>query len=206
MLQRRDTVAFWPVPQTPSLARSCDVHARTAAPVADDVTDTTERLNLMFRAHYARIARVIGRVIRDRARAEELAVDVFLKWWRTPSAHGDRAEGWLVRTAVRLALDELRRVNRRRRLDYVLNRMRLAPPTPGDVYDARSDQARARAALAAISRRGAALLLLRSEGLSYQDLAAALNLNPSSVGSLLARAQAAFRKEYEKRYGQAPAR
>jgi RNA polymerase sigma-70 factor (ECF subfamily) len=177
------------------------VNARTAVPVADDVADTTERLNLMFRAHYARIARVIGRVIRDQARAEELAVDVFLKWWRTPSAHGDRAEGWLVRAAVRLALDEVRRVNRRRRLDYVLHRMRLAPPTPGDVYDARSDQERARAVLAVMSRRHAALLLLRSEGLSYQDMAAGLELNPSSVGSLLARAQAAFRREYEKRYG-----
>jgi RNA polymerase sigma-70 factor (ECF subfamily) len=189
------------VPQTPSLARSCDVNARTAAPAANDIADPAERLNLMFRAHYARIARVIGRVTRDQARAEELAVDVFLKWWRTPSAHGDRAEGWLVRSAVRLALDELRRVHRRRRLDRVLHLMRLAPPTPADVYDARSDQERARTVLAAMSRRQAALLLLRSEGLSYQELAAGLNLNPSSVGSLLARAQAAFRREYEKRYG-----
>jgi hypothetical protein len=111
--------------QTPPLARSCRVKARTATRVVDHTDDPTERLNLMFRAHHARIARVIGRVIRDQARAEELA-DVFLKWWRTASAHGDHAEGWLVRTGVRLALDELRRVNRRRRLDHVLHLMRLA--------------------------------------------------------------------------------
>jgi hypothetical protein len=42
--------------------------------VTDHVADASERLNQMFRAHYARIARVIGRVIRDHARAEELAV------------------------------------------------------------------------------------------------------------------------------------
>jgi hypothetical protein len=34
---------------------------------------------------------------------------VFLKWSRHPNAHGDGAEGWLYRTAVRGALDELRR-------------------------------------------------------------------------------------------------
>lgn len=189
------------MPQTGPLARSCDVNARTAARVTDHVADSTERLNLMFRAQYARIARVIGRVIRDQARAEELAVDVFLKWWRTTSAHGDHAEGWLVRTAVRLALDELRRAHRRHRLDYVLHMVRLAPPTPEEVFDTRSDQERARVVLAAMSRRHAALLLLRCEGLSYQELASGLNLNPSYVGSLLARAQKAFRQEYEKRYG-----
>ncbi len=177
------------------------MNARTAAPIVDDAVDSTQRLNLMFRAHYARIARVIGRVIRDQARAEELAVDVFLKWWRTPLAHGEQAEGWLVRVAIRLALDELRRVNRRRRLDQLLHMMRLAPPTPGDVYKARDEQDKVRMVLAAMSRRSAALLFLRSEGLSYQELAAGLNLNPSSVGSLLARAQTAFRREYEKRYG-----
>jgi len=45
-----------------------------------------EGLDAIFRAHYERIARVIGRVIHDQARAEELAVEVFLKWWRNPQA------------------------------------------------------------------------------------------------------------------------
>src|SRR5580704_8989647 len=60
-------------------------------------------------AQYKRMCRVIARVLRDPARAEELAVEVFLRWSRHPNAHGDKAEGWLYRTAVREALDELRR-------------------------------------------------------------------------------------------------
>src|SRR4029078_7551601 len=59
-----------------------------------------------FTAEYRRIARVIARVTRDPARAEELAVEVFLKWSRTPSAHGPRAVGWLYRTATRVGLHE----------------------------------------------------------------------------------------------------
>jgi len=72
-------------------------------------TTSPERLDVIFRAHYGRIARVIGRVIHNQARAEELAVEVFLKWWRNPQAQGEQAEGWLYRTSVREALDELRR-------------------------------------------------------------------------------------------------
>jgi RNA polymerase sigma-70 factor (ECF subfamily) len=177
------------------------VNTRTAAGLADEVDDTAGRLDLTFRAHYARINRVIGRVIRDEARAEELAVDVFLKWWRTSSAHGDCAEGWLVRTAVRQALDELRRRNRRQRLDHLWHLLSRSPATPEEIFDARDDRTRTRIVLAALSRRQAALLILRSDGLSYQELAVAMHLQPSYVGSLLARAQTAFRKEYERRYG-----
>ena len=42
-----------------------------------------------FRAQYARVARTIARVVRDSARAEELAVEVFLKLWRSPRAQGE---------------------------------------------------------------------------------------------------------------------
>ena len=49
--------------------------------------------------------------------------------------------------------------------------------------------------------RGAELLVLRSHGLSYEELAEALELNPTSIGTYLSRAQDAFRKEYIKRYG-----
>jgi Sigma-70 region 2 len=55
----------------------------------------------MFRAQYRRIARVIAKVVRDPSRAEELAVEVFLKLWRNRKAHGENVEGWLYRAAVR---------------------------------------------------------------------------------------------------------
>ena len=56
--------------------------------------------------------------------------------------------------------------------------------------------------LAALQSRQSEMLLLRSEGLSYEELASALDLNPASVGTLLSRAQEAFRKEYVKKYGE----
>lgn len=159
------------------------------------------RLDIVFRAQYERIARVIGRVIHDRARAEELAVEVFLKWWRNPQAQGSGAEGWLYRTAVREALDELRRQSRRNRFERLFHVFREPPPTPEHLYALNTRQQKVRAVLGALSRRHAEILLLRSEGLSYQELADSLDIAGGYVGSLLSRAQDAFRKEYTKRYG-----
>jgi len=48
----------------------------------------------------------------------------------------------------------------------------------------------------------AELLILRSDGFTYEEIAMALKLNPASVGTLLNRAEEAFRKAYVKRYGQ----
>ncbi len=153
-----------------------------------------------FRAQYERVARVIARVVKDRARAEELAVEVFLKLWQSSEAHGDQAEGWLYRTAVRKGLDELRHRTRRNRYERMLG---LGPrvPTPEDVHSAAQEQEQVRTVLAALEPRQAEMLVLRSHGLSYEELAAALELNRTSIGTLLSRAQSAFRKEYGKRYG-----
>lgn len=154
----------------------------------------------IFRLHYERIARVIARVVGDPARAEELAVEIFWKLWRNPRAHGEKAGGWLYRAAVRISLDELRRKARRDRSEWLLGFV-TRPGNPEEVHAATEERDQVRRVLAAIDRRQAALLLLRANGLTYEELASALDLNPASVGTLVSRAQQAFRKEYERKYG-----
>lgn len=154
-----------------------------------------------FRAHFERIARVIARVVRDPARAEEIAVEVFLKLWRNPQAQNDRAEAWLYRAAIRKGLDELRRQTRRTHYERLLEFMSRWVATPEEVHAASEEQDRVRLVLAAIDPRHAGLLLLRSDGLSYHQVASTLDLNPASIGTFLVRAQQTFRKEYIKRYG-----
>ena len=157
-------------------------------------------IETVFRAQYGRMVRVIARVIRDPARAEELAVEVFLKFSKSRKAQRDNVEGWLYRAAVRTGLNELRRQMRQERYERLVALVRRSP-TPEELLAARQEQDRVRRILAALDPRQAELLVLRSQGLSYEELAAALKLNPASVGTLLSRAQQAFRKEYVKRYG-----
>ena len=157
-------------------------------------------IETIFHAHYERIARVIARVLRDPSRAEELAVEVFLKWSRNPSAQGENAQAWLYRVAVRAGLDELRRESRRTQREQAL-RFFQKSPTPEDIRASKEDQERVRTVLATIQPRQAELLVLRSQDLSYDELASALDLKPASIGTFLSRAEQAFRKEYIKRYG-----
>jgi RNA polymerase sigma-70 factor (ECF subfamily) len=152
-------------------------------------------LEAVFHTKYTSIARIISRVIRNPARAEEIAVDVFLKW------SAGQSEAWLYRVAVRMALDELRRQTRRARYEHLLATLR-GGPTPEELHSSREEQDNVRFVLGLLPRRQSELLLLRNEGLRYDELAAALDLNPVSVGTLLSRAQQAFRKEYIARYGQ----
>ena len=74
--------------------------------VLDTATTADSALDIeaLFRARFDRVARVIARVVRDPARAEELAVEAFVRLWRAPRAHTPQAEAWLYRTAVRLGL------------------------------------------------------------------------------------------------------
>jgi RNA polymerase sigma-70 factor (ECF subfamily) len=57
-----------------------------------------------------------------------------------------------------------------------------------------------RRVLAELKPRDTKLLVLRHSGLSYKELAVALDLSPGSIGSLLTRAERAFAKRYRLAY------
>lgn len=181
------------------------VSAATEAIAEMKSGDVPFDIESVFQEHYVHVARMIARVVRDPARAEELAVEVFLKLWRSEKTSAENARGWLYRAALHASLDELRRRTRRTRYESLLGRLRWnsAPATPEEIHSATEEKERVRLILGRIERREAELLVLRSHGFSYEEVADILSLNPASVGTLIARAQQAFRKEYTKRYGKA---
>ncbi|HLK67281.1 MAG TPA: sigma-70 family RNA polymerase sigma factor [Bryobacteraceae bacterium] len=154
----------------------------------------------LFAAHYHQLARLIYRVVGDTGYAEELASEAFWKLHRSPPAFHQNLAGWLYRTGLRLALDGLKK--QRRRALYEGAAPGTTPiPTPEQDLARREEQARVRLVLSALKPEFALLLILRSEGLTLKESAAALDCNPSSVGTFTARAETAFRKEWERRYG-----
>ena len=169
---------------------------------SDGIDNPTSPLDFetIFHLHYDRVAYAIGRIVGDPACAEELAMEVFWKFWRTPPAHGEKAGGWLYRTAINQGLYELRRRVRHARYQRLLRFS--GPSTPEEIHAAAEEQGQVRRVLAAIKPRDAELLLLRGNDFSYEELAALLRLNPASVGTLIGRARQAFRKEYIKLYGE----
>lgn len=179
------------------------VNTATEALSEAKAKDDAFHIEAAFCEQYPRVARIIARLLRDRARAEELAVEVFLKLWRNPKAQRDKVEAWLYRVAVRTALDELRSRSRRWRYEtlFGLLERNASPATPEQIHRASEEQERVRLVLSLLEPRQAELLVLRSHGFRYEEVASILDLNSASVGTLLARAQQAFRKEYTRRYG-----
>jgi RNA polymerase sigma-70 factor, ECF subfamily len=180
------------------------VNAPSEAVANVDANEARFDFEALFRSEYGRVARIIARVVRDRSRSEELAVEVFLKLWRNYEAQGENVHGWLYRVAIRAGLDELRRQIRRAHYERLLTwvRPRSTPATPEEIHSTTEEQDRVRSVLGVLEPRQAQLLLLRSHDLSYDEVASILNLNPASIGTLLSRAQESFRKEYIEKYGQ----
>jgi RNA polymerase sigma-70 factor (ECF subfamily) len=153
----------------------------------------------VFVEYYGRLVAILYRMVGDRARAEELASDAFLKLYQQAAspAHYDNIGGWLYRTAVRLGIDSLRAALRRKAHEPEAGRD-LAGGGAGPLDDLlRAERAeRVRRVLSRLRPRDADLLTLRADGLSYRELSAALGIKLASVGRALARAEEAFEKAY----------
>ena len=155
----------------------------------------------LFRSHYGRVYQVLYRLVGDEA--DDLAQEVFLRLYgRMPQLVGADVGAWLYRVATRLGYNALRAARRRERyrdeLGYAPNGdgWQGTTPDPEAWAEVQVTQQRVRQALARLAGRQARLLTLRSSGLSYREIAAALQVAPGSVGTLLARAERAFKRVY----------
>ncbi|MEV4642173.1 sigma-70 family RNA polymerase sigma factor [Actinoplanes sp. NPDC049548] len=151
-------------------------------------------LETVFRSAYPRVVGVAARVLGSRDEAEDVAQEVFLSFGRSSVPAGE-AIGWLSVAAAHTALNHLRSGRRRAaREEYAREHDTVA----ADVADAvvtLEERRRVRAALARLPRRQAVALVLRHSGLSYAEVAAALDLSAGSVGTIVRRAESALRKE-----------
>jgi RNA polymerase sigma-70 factor (ECF subfamily) len=152
-----------------------------------------------FSEHYERVYSVLYRLMGDRAEAEDLTVETFWRLWQRAPERADNVAGWLYRVAVRLGYNALRAARRRARYELEAGAEALehnALPDPAEAAELKQRRDRVREALQRLPERDAKLLILRSAGLSYKELAAATGVAPGSVGTLLARASEAFEREY----------
>jgi RNA polymerase sigma factor (sigma-70 family) len=152
-------------------------------------------LEEIFRRDYRRVVGVAARVLGSRDQAEDVAQDVFLSFGRSSVPAGE-ARGWLCVAAAHTALNLLR--SGRRRASREEAAAAAGDAAVADVAEAvvtLEERSHVRAALARLPRRHAVALVLRHSGLSYADVAAALDLSPGSVGTTVRRAESALREE-----------
>jgi RNA polymerase sigma factor (sigma-70 family) len=152
-------------------------------------------LDEVFRGNYRLVVGVAARVLGSRDQAEDVAQDVFLSFGRS-SVPPAQARGWLCVAAAHTALNLLR--SGRRRVSREERVAAVDDEVVADVAEAvvtLEERVHMRAALARLPRKQAVAVVLRHSGLSYADVAAALDMAPGSVGTTVRRAESALRKE-----------
>jgi RNA polymerase sigma factor (sigma-70 family) len=161
------------------------------------------RFEDLFAREYPRVVSVAYRITRDSADAEDVAQEVFAQFVRMRRASDANAPAWLHVAAIHVALNGLRSQRRRRDREG-----RAAQPggalhstagaaNPEQLIEQNFDRECVRRALVRLAQKDAEILALRYGGLSYREIADAMHIDAAQIGTRLARAERAFRRELE---------
>jgi RNA polymerase sigma-70 factor, ECF subfamily len=150
----------------------------------------------LFLRYYSRIYDALFRLTGDAAEADDITQETFIRLYRHPLPPGreHNVGGWLYRVAINLGYNALRAACRRTTYEQADD---VTPPADPEAVAAQNEERRrVRQTLSELAPQQAQLLMLRHAGLSYRELAQALDVAPTSVGTLLARAERAFEVRY----------
>jgi RNA polymerase sigma factor (sigma-70 family) len=155
----------------------------------------------LFDEQFVSLFRYLDRLSGDPELAGDLAQEAFVRLYRRGEIPDD-PRAWLAAVASNLFWDERRRARRHEQLlarqppDLTLS---AAPPAPDAEVIAGEQRAQVRSVMERLSPRDRQMLLLRHEGFSYREIAQALGIPETSVGTMLVRATAAFRAAFTER-------
>jgi RNA polymerase sigma factor (sigma-70 family) len=190
-------------------------YVSAAAVVSESVTPADEVLlealrlgdhtafEQLFERYYSSVYSVALRILGSPEDAEETALDVFMKLYERPidNVEDGALGGWLYRTALNASFNVLR--SRRRRFGWLqrVASLRRGDPgeaeSPAEAVERKNDAETVRRGLSRLPEKQRNALVLRSHGFQYREIADALEIASSSVGTTLARAERALRKELE---------
>ncbi|NUQ13193.1 MAG: RNA polymerase sigma-70 factor [Gemmatimonadaceae bacterium] len=155
-------------------------------------------LEIVFRAHYAPMASFVQRYVRSADLAEELVQDVFLKLWsrREQLAEIETFRTYLFRAARNTALNHLRRVKLERR--WQEEQSLSEEPSSSFAADEEASEGEVAAAVQAAIQRlpprcREIFLMSRDGGLTYAEIARALEISVKTVETQMGRALKSLR-------------
>lgn len=157
-----------------------------------------DKFKTLFVEHYPSVLRKISALVADRAIADDLAQEVFLRLYRTPPDDLDKVRAWLHRVLTHITYDYLRKSGRQDQLQEK-ERQRFATeeqslPSNEQIVIQNWERDVVKKVLSKLSERDREALIMKENGYSYAEIAERLQVNPKIVGSLLVRAIARFKK------------
>jgi RNA polymerase sigma-70 factor, ECF subfamily len=194
-------------PNQDSFLRDPDVQLMMRAKAGDDTA-----FSQLVAAYQDRLLSIFFHMLGDQAGAEDLTQEVFLRIYRARNGYQPSAKfsTWLFRIANNVASNARRTIGRRR--EVALNQQDSGAATVGSqksmsdrssIIPSRQAIKRERCELVQSAletlneRQRLAVLLHKFEGMSYDDIADAMDLSNEAVKSLLARARENLRSRLE---------
>ena len=172
---------------------------------------TTVKLSFeeAFEVHHRAVYRYACALTRDPQLAEDVVQEVFMRLHQHlhPAQRDGMLRAWLLKVTTNVTRNILRGRNRAANRDeeFASEWVRTSETESPDIELSRQAEIdKARRALAHIREPMRSCLLLRHEGLSYREIAAALQINETSVGSFISRGRREFIKAYERVGGKRP--
>ncbi len=152
----------------------------------------------IFDEQYSFICRLVTGIVCDAAAAEDVAQEVFVTLYRNPPRESTNLRGWLTTVAVNTALNHLRKEKARIRREAGAAGLDRSADQGAPLEELTQAEAGelTRKALGSLDPRDRAVLLLKSSGMSYREIAQAVNVRETSVGTIIARARFAFKAAY----------
>jgi RNA polymerase sigma-70 factor (ECF subfamily) len=152
----------------------------------------------LFLRYAPQVYRAVYRLAGSPETAEDILQETFLTLFHQPPRRPMEAPlvAWLCRVALNRGYNLLRGIQRE---EQRLAGWQMTPlaQDPDEAAIRREEQIEVRMALARLPERQSRLLLLRHAGLSYAEIAAALELAPGSIGTMLVRAERAFLEVFQ---------
>lgn len=145
----------------------------------------------LFAEHHRALFRYLARFCGDPDLAADAAQEAFVRLIERPPRGGRVQRAWLYTVATNVVLDAGRsRARQGRLLAAVPDR---APhgdggPDAHEMLEADERAQRVRQALATLGERDRQVLLMREEGFSHREIAAAVGTTTGSIGTMIARA------------------
>lgn len=150
----------------------------------------------LFQTLYPSLFRYLQRLTGDADAAEDIAQEAFVRLL-TQDLPEKEARPWLFAVGTNLVRDRARKQERRHRLLQAVPVLpSAAGPRPDEAVERKEEVQLVRVALARLAPRDQQLLLMREEGFSYEEMARAIGVAPSSIGTLIARALKRFAGAY----------
>jgi RNA polymerase sigma factor (sigma-70 family) len=162
-----------------------------------NVSDITfERL---FKQNYVYVVKQILWIIKDQTTAEELAQEVFLQLYRAEWKEIENLRGWLIKSSTYVAYNYIRSEKRHQaKVDKEIQYQEVQIESSlDDEWIRKEEITKVQTVLRQMKEQDRTILLMKFSGFRYKEIAQVLQIEDSSIGTLLARAKLKFRKNFE---------